>query len=368
MFANLTKSLGPAAIIAMLIQKIVEAFKLLDGLSGEVAKNLGVSTDEARELVMASAEAANNTGNLLLTTKDIVQAQLALNNSMGTAVQFSDKFAEDFALIQKRTQLSAEAMNMFTTQAIIANTGIKDQFQLVSDVTMKLNEQSGVALSIKEVQQGISQLSNDQLLTNKMNVKAMANQVFQQKLLGLSSSQLEQTQSNLLNFESSIAAELEAELLTGRQLNLERARAAALAGNQADLAHEIATQVGTIADYEAMNVIQREALAKAFGMSRDELAGMLIDQEKFNSLRKLGLQSVSQAQQSYNNLISQGLSHQEALDKMRLNGQDDLLAAQLKSNNMQEKMADLSARFTEQFLVLADALMPLIEAVVPTSS
>ena len=97
-----------------------------------------------------------------------------------------------------------------------------------------------------------------------MNTKEMANQVFQQKLLGLSAAQLEQTQNNLLEFESSIGAELEAELLTGRQLNLERARAAALAGDQATLAKEISSQIGTSADFTEMNVIQQQALAKAF--------------------------------------------------------------------------------------------------------
>ena len=165
----------------------------------------------------------------------------------------------------------------------------------------------------------------------------------------------------MLDFESSIGAELEAELLTGKQLNLERARAAALAGDQATLAKEIAEQVGTAAEYEEMNVIQREALAKAFGMNRDELAGMLIEQEKMNALRAAGLESASAAQEAYNSLIDEGFSHEEALNELRLNGQDDLLGAQLKSTSQQEKLAAITEKLTDLFIRLVDPLIPLID-------
>ena len=49
--------------------------------------------------------------------------------------------------------------------------------------------------------------------------------------------------------ESSIQSEMEAELLTGKDLNLERARAAALNGDAAALAAEISSQIGTSVDF-----------------------------------------------------------------------------------------------------------------------
>ena len=54
---------------------------------------------------------------------------------------------------------------------------------------------------------------------------------------------------------------MEAELLLGRSLNLDRARAAALMGDQATLAEEIAGQVGTAEEFSNLNVIQQKALA-----------------------------------------------------------------------------------------------------------
>ena len=85
--------------------------------------------------------------------------------------------------------------------------------------------------------------------------------------------------------ESSIANEMEAELLLGRDLNLDKARMAALTGDQATLAQELAKNLGTAEEFGNMNRIQQEALAKAMGMSREEVAQTLIDQE---ALAKLG--------------------------------------------------------------------------------
>jgi poly-gamma-glutamate capsule biosynthesis protein CapA/YwtB (metallophosphatase superfamily) len=94
-------------------------------------------------------------------------------------------------------------------------------------------------LNSKDIQEGIAELSAVQQLNAGRSTEEMARQVFQAKLLGASQSQLESASSSLLDFESSIGAEMEAELLTGKQLNLEAARAAALAGDQGKLAEEL---------------------------------------------------------------------------------------------------------------------------------
>ena len=62
-------------------------------------------------------------------------------------------------------------------------------------------------------------------------------------------SQLENIAGGLLDFESSIENELSAELLTGKDLNLERARGLALNNDMAGMAEEINNQIGSSADY-----------------------------------------------------------------------------------------------------------------------
>jgi hypothetical protein len=128
--------------------------------------------------------------------------------------------------------------------------------------------------SMKEVMQDISKLSAGTLIKFQGNPKALAATVVEAKKLGLTLEQVNKTGDTLLNFESSIESELKAELMTGKQLNMERARAAALAGDQATLTKEIGEQVGTLNDYQNMNVLAQQSLAEAFGMSRDEMSEM----------------------------------------------------------------------------------------------
>ncbi len=92
-------------------------------------------------------------------------------------------------------------------------------------------------------------------------------------------SKAEDIASSLLNIEDSLSAEMEAELLTGKELNLEKAREAALNGDVATLQAEIAKNAGSIEEFNNLSVISQEAYAKALGMSRQDLGKMLKDQK-----------------------------------------------------------------------------------------
>ena len=117
--------------------------------------------------------------------------------------------------------------------------------------------------------------------------------------------------AQLLNFESSISNELEAELLIGKELNLERARLAALTGDYETLTREINANIGDFGDFTKMNVLQQEALAKSVGMTADGLSDVLLKNENIEALA------------------------QEA----RLAGDEDL-AKQLEARSAQEKFND----------------------------
>ena len=72
------------------------------------------------------------------------------------------------------------------------------------------------------------------------------------------------TSKSLLDFQSSIDAELQAELFTGKQINLERARLFSLTGDYEGLTREINKEVGDFYEFSKLNVLQQDALAKAF--------------------------------------------------------------------------------------------------------
>jgi hypothetical protein len=119
-----------------------------------------------------------------------------------------------------------------------------------------------------------------QLAANlKNNPEYIVNAVSQAKALGTTLEQTKRQGESLLDFESSIENELKAELLTGQALNLERARAAALMGDQVTVMQELNNQGMTLEKFQNMNVLAQKSFAAAIGLSSDELANQLRQQK-----------------------------------------------------------------------------------------
>jgi hypothetical protein len=354
---NLTEALGPIALITMAIEELINAFKMVDSLAGDTAKELGISYDEARQLTNAMNDVAMSSNDIMNDTQSLVKAQSSLNNMFGTSVQFSNEMAEDFSSIQQRLKLSDQAMESFTRLGLENGNSLKNNLSIVDDTLLKLNYQNKTAFSQKQIQEAIGKTSAATRLTLKGNVAELTRAAVEAKKLGLEIEDLGKVSSHLLNFEESISSELEAELLTGKDLNLERARAAALNGNQADLAKEINQQIGTSVDFGKKNVIQQEALAKAFGMSREDLAKMLEEQENLQKIQKSGFKDLNSAQEEYNKMAASGATQAELDAKFK----DKALQSQLASVSMQERFEKTTQRLKEVFVSLIEPLMPVFE-------
>jgi hypothetical protein len=355
--SNLMKSLGPLALIAMAIEQIVDAFKMIDSASGDMAKDLGISYNEAQGLSAEMNQVAVNSNDIMVSTKGLMQAQSSLNNMFGTSVQFSGEMAEQFNSVQKRLKLSDEAMASFTKLGLQNGKSLYDNLNTVNKTVIAQNKQVGTNISIKAAQEAIGKASAATRLTLRGSTEELTKAAVNAKKLGLEIEDLGKISNSLLDFESSIQAEMEAELLTGKDLNLERARAAALNGDAAALAAEISSQIGTSVDFGKKNVIQQEALAKAFGLSRNELADMLVAQESQQKLQALGFKNLDDAQEKYNKLIDSGLSKEKAMAAIG----DDQLAKQLDSISQQEKLTAITDRLKELFVGLMEPLMPVLD-------
>jgi hypothetical protein len=119
---------------------------------------------------------------------------------------------------------------------------------------------------------------------------------------------------------------------------MEKARYAALTGDQLTLTKEIASQVGTLNDFENMNVIAQQSLAQAFGLSREELADMLIQQEAIN---KYGSEAAKLNKEQVKDFEKQKQSRKGLTLKEYLKEQEQQVTIQDKFNNAILKLQDL---------------------------
>ena len=98
--------------------------------------------------------------------------------------------------------------------------------------------------------------------------------------MGLSLSTTAKIAEGLLDFESSIAAEQEASIMIGKQLNFQKARQLALDNDIAGATKSIVDQLGDEADFNALGFLQRKSLAKSIGVSVVEMSKLVKGSEK----------------------------------------------------------------------------------------
>jgi len=83
----------------------------------------------------------------------------------------------------------------------------------------------------------------------------------------------------LLDWESSIAAEMEASMILGRSINLDKARQLAYSGDIEGMMREAKIQAGGEAEFAKMSVVQREALGDALGLNAVQMAELVKEQK-----------------------------------------------------------------------------------------
>jgi len=201
----------------------------------------------------------------------------------------------------------------------------------------------GVVLNEKDALKEVSKLSNAIKLSTAGGAAGLAKSVAAAKALGTDLGKVDDIAGSILNFEESIESELSAELLTGQQLNLEKAREAALNNDLATLSDEIAKNVGKAADFNKMNRIQQDAIAKSVGMSREELASTLTNQE---ALKNISASSIEDAQEQYNLAKAKG-KEEEFLKQLG----NESLARQFEQTNMQEEAANAQKQANDSIIL-----------------
>ena len=173
--------------------------------------------------------------------------------------------------------LSAEASGRFAFFTEVSGQNLK---------IAAANAFAGVdaAFSQRELFEQVGNISDSIAITFGSNLELMVGTANEAKRLGLNLQQVDQIASGLLDIETSIANEFEAEVISGKQLNLERARFFALTNNLAGVTEEIGKNQEIINAFATGTRIEQEAIAGALNLSRDEVSRMIFDQSILNGM------------------------------------------------------------------------------------
>jgi hypothetical protein len=217
------------------------------------------------------------------TVEQMVKSHNELLNLSSLNLSFNEKQLESQVLLTQYLGLSGdEAANLAKFGAINGDLQ-EDIINSAHEGIIASQTSNKMAFNQTKLLRTASKVSGEILANFKGSTKELLEAVGNMEALGISLEKARNMSRSLLDFESSIKNELAAELLIGRDINLEEARRLALNGDYAASAQEIFKTVGGIHEFEKMNVIQRDALAKAAGLTADELYDSFINQKFANT-------------------------------------------------------------------------------------
>jgi len=238
-----------------------------------IARSLGLAQGAASKLASRFA----GIGPTVAASKQSIEA---IYSALGSTEKLSDNTLKTFIKLNTFAGFSADALANFQAFAKLSAQDAGKMVTNMANVALNSIKVNKLAISQKQLLTDVSNTSATIQVRFARQPEALVKSVVAAKKLGLEMDKLEDIAGSLLNFEDSIAAEMEAELLTGKQLNFEKARELALQGKTAEAAQLLVDQVGGIEEFNKLNIIQQEALAKTLGMNRQGFSEMLLAQEK----------------------------------------------------------------------------------------
>ena len=333
---------------------LLKAFTELDKSTGDLAKNLNVSYSEANALQKELFIGAVNSNSVFVTTKGMSESLGFINQQLGTSVMLNKENLALFTQLRKSAGLTNEELAGINSLSLANGESLEDNANTILNQVSSLNRQTGIYLNEKEILKGIKDVSASTTLSLGKNPGLIAEAVATAKALGMELSKVDAIAGSLLDFESSISSELEAELLLGRNINLEKARQAALNNDLATVAKEISEQAGSSAEFGAMNRIQQEAIAKAMGMGRDDLAKTLFVQEQLVGASE----GESKRRQEILDKRIEEVGLAQAQRELENGGLENLK----NQSSVQDRLAASIEKMKEAFVGIAIIVTPLVSA------
>jgi hypothetical protein len=263
----------------LIIKSFGEEFLKVNKQTVELQKSLALSASEATDLRQGFASAAASSENINISTTALLETITSLSKQFGFPTLFDDATLITTTKLTKQVGISAESAGMLAAATVTTGKNFEDQYKDALGTSYELQRQSGVQLDLRNILEESGKVTGTIRANLGANVETIAAAVTQAKLFGGSLNDVANASKALLDFESSITAELEAELLLGKNINLETARQASLNGDMVTVAKELRKEAGDYTEFSKMNVIQQEALAKAMGMQSDQLADILFQQD-----------------------------------------------------------------------------------------
>ena len=350
--AAFASPLLPFALILAALAAGIVRFTQIDSAAKSFRDTTGLLNSQTKGLQQNIQNISTSMAGLGVSSEDVAQAAGEFTNEFGGLEQPAKGTLESMVMLNKNFGIGfSEASKL---NKVFQNMGnlTEAQAQSMTNSVVEMSKMAGVAPS-----KVVADIANNSEIAYKYfrgGPKELAKAAVSLAAMGSSLESAAKSSESLLDFENSITSELEASAMLGKQLNFDKARAAAFNGQAYQQEKAIMEQLEGIGDITKMNVYQKEALSKATGKEISELVNLQRIQERFPNLDETRLAAA-------NALLDAGQDISK-LTEADLDAQTQRMA---KEKEMQSVMEDLSNKVSAMGTALMDAFLPLGQIAIP---
>ena len=349
---NLTAMMNPYVLIVAVVIGLVALLASITKEAKNHAKETGLSVAQAKKQVVAAKELQGALKNNLATTQDIVDVQKSLVAEFGRADMVSDKTVGKLADMGATLGYGADNAAAVASTLMTVGGASEEMAANMQVVAFNMAEAAGVAPG--KVMKDMAK--NGKLLAKSMsgNAKGMMKVAVAAAQMGTDIEGIVKMTDGLLDIESSLTAQMEYQAISGRSINLDKARQLTATGDTLGAAKEMERVMGKMNILDIKSPIEKEKAAKALNMSVSEMLHMANMQEKSKNMTE-----------EQKNLVNK---YGDALGDVTNASADEMLsraAAAQQTEKMGVNMEKLKNMMITSLMPVVDALASVFEAISP---
>ena len=334
--------------------KLIDAYDKYDKLLADNAVKQGISRVQSEKQAIIMQRIVASSTSLVVNLQEALEAVAELNNNLGVmAAEYMPMVAQRAAELSQSIGISAtESAQFFATLGEIGNTSLQAQ-QNMAGVADAAAKAAGVPLG--KVIKDVSGASSNVRTIFRGNTIELIKQSAELRKIGSSLDQAAKSAESLLNFESSVGAELKASALLGQNINFNQSRRLFFEGKIAEGEKALQKELERVGDIDKLNYFQRKALSELTGKDINEL-------QKIGSLKK----TQQKIDQENPDLAKERLKLEKELAKVagseveQKKRANELAAIE---NVAKTRTAILDAQKEQAMLALGKAMKPLMDIV-----
>ena len=336
--------------ILMMLKGAYDLFNKMDTSAWNFRKALGMTRDSSAGVRKDAQRIAIDYMNIGVTVDSVYKSYQEIGKVVGGVHNVTKSMAEDVAIMAAQLGISEEVSAGFLRNMAAVSQNLMESQTSMMYVAQNMAAAAGVPL--QDVMKQVASRSTQTLTMMSRLPNVALRSAIELQRMGTSLDQAAKSSRHILDFSESVNEEMEASVLLGRSINLQRARELAYRRDLEGSTKEI-LRITKSVNFENLDVFQQEAFAKATGRSVDELLRMLQTSRQLEGVKRNG----TPEQKMQLALYEQMRKENEAAAKARAKDSSILL----RTMNNQTRLTAITAKWNQLLASSEEFLLPIVD-------